>query len=44
MNRRELERLLDLLVKLSETTKVHEGELRDQISHVRDAAYERLGE
>jgi hypothetical protein len=35
MTRKELERLVDLLGKLSESTETHEGELRDHIAHVR---------
>jgi hypothetical protein len=44
VTRTELRRLLDLLLKLSETTEYHEGMLRDQIAFVRESVYRRLGE
>lgn len=43
MTRRECERLLDLLLKLHEEVD-DDGYLRDEISHVRQAVWERLGE
>lgn len=42
MTKRELQRLLDLLMKLSEATDPSDGVLRDEISRVRSAIWDRL--
>jgi hypothetical protein len=42
MSKRNLQRLLDLLLEFSETTDPSEGALRDEVSRVRSAIWDRL--